>query len=157
MRADAPIISHPEKLSWPQHLTSVAITILAWSLWAYLWLPTLAVVTAVFGMPINQILVVRKPDETSLLLIFLDMLACNFALSSWSTYNYIRYAKGSRRQRSASTSREDVGMAFGVSDPSTLSLLLKGRRLRLHFDDTGFLVDVDPSDAIESELTIERK
>ncbi|MGA2649033.1 MAG: poly-beta-1,6-N-acetyl-D-glucosamine biosynthesis protein PgaD [Terracidiphilus sp.] len=157
MRAERPIISHPEKVSPVQHATSLAITFLAWSLWAYIWLPTLSVISSVFGMPINQILVVRRPDETSLLLIFLVMLACNFAVSIWSSYNYIRYAKGSRRQRSTSTSHEEVGRAFGVSDPSTLSLLLQERSLKLYFDDAGVLVNVDPSDVMDSQLAIGRK
>jgi len=143
MRAEAPIISRPEKQSRLQKLVSLVITILAWLLWAYLWLPTLSVISAVFGMPINQILVVRRPDETSLLLIFLIMLVCNVAVSAWSSYNYVRFAKRSRRRRPNSAPHEEVGKFFGVSDPATLLLLSQGRRLSLYFDDAGRLVKVD--------------
>jgi biofilm PGA synthesis protein PgaD len=147
MRAERPIIFHPEKLSWMQNTASVLITIFAWSLWAYLWLPTLSVAAAVFGMPINQILVVRKSDETSLLLIFVIMLICNVAVSAWSSYNYVRFAKRSRRQTMDSASHEEVGKALGVTDPAMLSLLLRGRQLSLYFDDAGVLSKVEPSSA----------
>jgi poly-beta-1,6-N-acetyl-D-glucosamine biosynthesis protein PgaD len=147
MRAERPIISHPEKQSWLQQTASVVITILAWLLWGYLWLPTLSVVSAVFGMPINQILVVRRSDETSLLLIFVIMFLTNLAVSAWSSYNYVRFAKRSRRFSLSSTSHEDVGKAFGVSDPATLSMMLQGRQLSLYFDDAGFLCNVEPAGA----------
>jgi poly-beta-1,6-N-acetyl-D-glucosamine biosynthesis protein PgaD len=143
MRAEAPIISHPEKQSRLQKLFSLVLTIFAWVVWAYLWLPTLAVISAVFGMPINQILVVRRPDETSLLIIFAIMLTCNVVVSVWSSYNYVRFAKKSRRRRPGSTSHEEVGKAFGIDDPATLSLLSQGRSLSLYFDDAGRLVKVD--------------
>jgi biofilm PGA synthesis protein PgaD len=147
MRAESPIISSPEKQSRLQKFASLAITILAWSLWAYLWLPTLSVISAVFGLPINQILVVRRPDETSLLLIFLIMLASNFVVSVWSSYNYVRFAKRSRRRRPNSASHEEVGKLFGIDDPATLSLLSEGRSLSLYFDDAGRLVKVDGASA----------
>lgn len=157
MRAESPIISRPEKASRVQQATSLAITFFAWSLWAYIWLPTLSVISAVFGMPLNHILVVRKPDEMSLLLIFLVMLACNLTVSTWSSYNYLRFAKRSRRQRPISVPHAEIGKSFGVTDPSTLSLLLQGRSLKLYFDDAGVLIKVDPSDVIDSPLISERK
>jgi hypothetical protein len=65
----------------------VEITILARLLWGYLWLPTLSVVSAVFGVPIIQIPVIRKSGETSLLQIFVIMFITNFAVPAWSSYN----------------------------------------------------------------------
>jgi len=147
MRAEAPIISRPERQSRVQKVASFVMTVFAWLLWAYLWLPTLSVIAAVFGMPINQILVVRRPDEISLLIIFLIMLTCNIVVSAWSSYNYVRFAKGSRRRRPNSASHEEVGKVFGISDAATLSLLLEGRQLSLHFDDSGRLVNVDGAPA----------
>ena len=151
MRAERPIISHPERQSRLQQIVSVLITILAWSLWGYLWLPTLSVISAVFGVPMNQILVVRKSDETSLLLIFAIMFISNLAVSAWSSYNYVRFAKRSRRLSLHFTSHEEVGKAFGVSDPATLSLMLQGRKLSLYFDDAGTLCNVEPSGARDDE------
>jgi biofilm PGA synthesis protein PgaD len=147
MRAEAPIISRPEKQSRIQKLVSLVITVFAWLLWGYLWLPTLSVISAVFGMPINQLLVVKKPDETSLLMIFLIMFACNLVVSTWSSYNYVRFAKKSRRRRTESASHEEVGKLFGIDDPATLSLLSRGRSLSLYFDDAGRLVKVDEPSA----------
>jgi poly-beta-1,6-N-acetyl-D-glucosamine biosynthesis protein PgaD len=151
MRAERPIISHPERQSPIQHFASVTITIVAWSLWGYLWLPALSVVTAVFGLPITYIYVARSSDEISLLLIFVIMLVCNIAVSSWSSYNYIRFARNSRRRSRDTITHEEVGSHFGIKDPATLSLLLQERRLNLHFDRAGALVHAEPLGEMNGE------
>jgi poly-beta-1,6-N-acetyl-D-glucosamine biosynthesis protein PgaD len=143
MRAERPIISHPEKQSHLQKILSVAITALAWATWGYIWLPTLSVISSVLGVSFNTLLVVRKPDETSLILIFIIMLACNFLISSWSSYNFIRFSKRSRRRSTEFVEHSEISAAFGVADASTQSALLCERRLALHFDDAGSLVRVE--------------
>ena len=143
MRAERPIISHPEKQSRLQKLLSTTITIFAWTAWGYIWLPTIAVISSVFGMRFNSFFVVRKPDESSLVLIFLIMLVCNLLVSSWSSYNYIRFAKRSRRRAAGSVEHSQIGTAFGAQDSSTQSMLLRARRMALHFDDAGSLVTVE--------------
>jgi len=143
MRAERPIISHPEKQSRMQKVAAVAITILAWGLWAYLWLPTVAVISSVFGFRFNYLFVVRKPDEHSLVLILLIMLACNLMVSSWSSYNYIRFAKRSRRRDAETVPHDEIGKSFGVSDPAIQAQLLSERRIALHFDDAGGLLRVE--------------
>jgi poly-beta-1,6-N-acetyl-D-glucosamine biosynthesis protein PgaD len=148
MRAERPIISHPERQSSTQKIVSIVITILAWALWGYLWLPTLAVISSVFGFRLNYLFVVRKPDESSLILIFLLMFACNTIVSSWSSYNYIRFAKRSRRRHPKFVAHHDVGKSFGAHDAATQSLLLRERRLALHFDDAGTLVTVEVLDGV---------
>jgi poly-beta-1,6-N-acetyl-D-glucosamine biosynthesis protein PgaD len=143
MRAERPIISNPEKQSRTQKIVSIVITALAWALWGYLWLPALAVISSVFGFRVDYLFVVRKPDESSLILIFLIMLVCNTIVSSWSSYNYIRFAKSSRRRRPKFVTHQEVCKTFGSNDPDTQSQLLRERRLALHFDDAGALVTVE--------------
>jgi biofilm PGA synthesis protein PgaD len=140
MRAERPIISHPERQSLSQRFTTGTLTSIAWALWLYLWLPALSALLWIIGIHLTYLYIVRAPNESSLVLIFLIILGCSVIVSSWSSYNYIRFVGRTRRRGAAPVSHEAVGRLFGVSDPAMLSLLLTERRISLHFDEGGVLV-----------------
>lgn len=148
MRAERPIIAHPEKQTWQQRFTSRTLSGIAWGLWLMLWMPILTTLLWIFGTRVTYIYIVRAPDETSLLLIFFIMFVCNMIVSSWTSYNYIRFVGKTRRCGADPVSHEKVGALFGVTDPETLSLLLHSRILGLNFSEAGVLVRVD---AVEAE------
>jgi biofilm PGA synthesis protein PgaD len=143
MRAERPIISHPEKQSWKQRLTSSTLTGIAWALWLYLWLPALSALLGIAGVRMTYVYVVRAPNKSSLLLIGFIVLTCNIVVSTWSSYNYIRFVGKTRRRAAKTVPHEAVGKYFGITDPATLALLLQERRLNLHFDKGGVLVNVE--------------
>jgi poly-beta-1,6-N-acetyl-D-glucosamine biosynthesis protein PgaD len=156
MRAERPIIVRPERQSWEQRLTSRTLSGMAWGIWLILWMPVISTLLWVFGARVTYVHIIRAPDETSLLLIFLIMFLCNMVVSSWSSYNYIRFARKARRRGAAVVSHEKVGALFGVTDPETLALLLHGRVLGLSFNESGGLigvedVNVDQKQAAEAE------
>jgi poly-beta-1,6-N-acetyl-D-glucosamine biosynthesis protein PgaD len=153
MRAERPIIARPEKQSWQQRITSRTLSGMAWGIWLILWMPVISTFLWVFGARVTYVHIIRAPDETSLLLIFLIMFLCNMVVSSWSSYNYIRFAKKARRRGAAVVSHEKVGAIFGVTDPETLSLLLHGRILGLNFNESGVLIRVDPVEVDEAPAT----
>jgi biofilm PGA synthesis protein PgaD len=154
MRAERPIISRPERQSWEQRLTSRTISGIAWGIWLFLWMPVVSTLLWIVGTRVTYVHIVRAPDETSLLLIFLIMFICNMIVSSWSSYNYIRFAKRTRRRGADPASHEKVGELFGVTDPATLSLLLRGRSLSLHFNEAGILSRVDSAEAGDNQETL---
>jgi poly-beta-1,6-N-acetyl-D-glucosamine biosynthesis protein PgaD len=151
MRAERPIISRPERQSWQQRITSRTLSGMAWGIWLILWMPVISTLLWIFGARVTYVHIIRAPDERSLLLIFLIMFVCNMIVSSWSSYNYIRFAKKGRRRGAPPVSHENVGKLFGVTDPETLSLLLKSRILGLSFNEAGVLVHVDAGEAPEKE------
>jgi poly-beta-1,6-N-acetyl-D-glucosamine biosynthesis protein PgaD len=153
MRAERPIIDRPEKQSWEQRLTSRTLGGIAWGIWLTLWMPVISTLLWIFGTRVTYIYIIRAPDKTSLLLIFLIMFLCNMVVSSWSSYNYIRFAKKTRRRGVDPVSHEEVGALFGVTDPETLSLLLRSRILGLNFNDAGVLVRVDTEEVEEMRST----
>src|SRR5580658_316035 len=124
MRAERPIIVRPERQSWEQRLTSRTLSGMAWGIWLILWMPVTSSLLWVFGARVTYVHIIRAPDERSLLLIFLIMFVCNMIVSSWSSYNYIRFAKKARRRSAALVTHEQVGKLFGITDPETLSLLV---------------------------------
>lgn len=151
MRAERPIIVRPERQSWEQRLTSRTLSGMAWGIWLILWMPVTSSLLWVFGARVTYVHIIRAPDERSLLLIFLIMFLCNMVVSSWSSYNYIRFAKKARRRGAPVVSHQQVGALFGVTDPETLSLLLHSRILGLSFNEAGVLVGVESVQAEESQ------
>jgi len=150
MRAERPIIVHPEKQSWKQRITSGTLGGIAWGIWLLLWMPVITTVLWILGTRVTYIYIIRAPDETSLLLIFVIMFICNMIVSSWTSYNFIRFAKMTRRRGVAPVSHEKVGEVFGVTNPDTLSLLQGSRILGLSFNETGGLVGID---VVEIEIS----
>jgi biofilm PGA synthesis protein PgaD len=144
MRAERPIIYHPERQSPKQRFTTQTLKAIALAIWLYIWIPLLSTILWVMGVHVTYTHLVRAPEHKSWLLILIIMMTCNVVVSSWSIYNYTRFAGKNRRRGSAPVSHETVGKSFGVSDPETLSLLLHERRLNLHFDNAGMLVHVEP-------------
>jgi|HubBroStandDraft_1064217.scaffolds.fasta_scaffold33877_1 poly-beta-1,6-N-acetyl-D-glucosamine biosynthesis protein PgaD len=151
MRAERPIISRPERQSWQQRITSRTLSGMAWGIWLILWMPVISTLLWISGTRITYIYIIRAPDERSLLLIFLIMFVCNMIVSSWSSYNYIRFAKKARRRSAALVTHEQVGKLFGITDPETLSLLVNSRILGLSFNEAGVLIHVDTGGAPEKE------
>jgi biofilm PGA synthesis protein PgaD len=140
MRAERPIVSHPERQSLAQAFTSGSIASIAWALWIFLWLPALSAMFWMLGLHITYTSIVRAPNQSSLLILLLLVLMCNIVVSSWASYNYIRFVGKSRRRGSGAVTHEEVGKFFGVTDPETLSLFLRERRLNLCFGDAAVLV-----------------
>lgn len=139
MRAERPIVSHPERQSLAQQFTSGTIASIAWAIWLSLWLPTLSAIFWMIGLHVTYKSIIRAPNKGSLLIILLLVLMCNTIVSCWASYNYIRFFGKSRRRGSGAVSHEAVGRFFGVTDPETLALLLRERRINLYFGDAGSL------------------
>jgi poly-beta-1,6-N-acetyl-D-glucosamine biosynthesis protein PgaD len=73
------------------------------------------------------------------------------SLVSWAQYNFIRFRGTQRRARSKDVRPDMLATHFGV-DATALSEWLKLRRLVLHHDQHGRLVEVEirPGDATQS-------
>jgi biofilm PGA synthesis protein PgaD len=155
MRALSPfIISHPERQSGVQHTMFSALTLSVWVLWLYLWLPLITTILWMVGIRWAYIQVFKGSRGISLWVIVWILMATSVILGCWSSYNHIRYAKKTQRRRVQTLAKSSIGISFGISS-STLSVLLRERRLNLYFDDAEQLVRVvavsdDPSPSVVS-------
>jgi biofilm PGA synthesis protein PgaD len=140
MLPERPIISRPERQSLGQQITSGTIASIAWAIWLAIWAPFLSVVFWLLGFHITYTSIIRAPNKSSLLFILLLVLVCNIVVSSWASYNYIRFLGKSKRRGSDPVPHKEVGRFFAVTDAATLKLLLRERRINLYFDDAGGLV-----------------
>jgi biofilm PGA synthesis protein PgaD len=152
MRAERPIISHPERQSMAQRFTSGTLTIIAWAIWIYLWLPVLTAGAWIMGVHLTYAQLLKGPTLNTLLFIVLMALLCSIVVAGWASYNYMRFGKRSRRMGSEPIRHEIIGKAFGVTDPETLSSLLQERRINLYFDNAGALTSVEVLQEEPTEL-----
>ena len=150
--AERPIIYHPEWQSTTQRLTSGTLTVIAWTIWMYLWIPFISAVLWVVGIHLVYTQLIQSLSMRSVWFIMLIALMCSIIVASWASYNYMRFAQKTRRRRVEVVPHEIIGKAFGVSDAATLCLLLQERRIELCFDEDGVLVVAEPLGAQSDEI-----
>lgn len=136
------IIFRPERQSNQQHALFGGLTVIIWVLWIYLWLPLITGILWVVGLRWAYFQVFRGARGVSLWVIVWILLAVIVAVAYWSTYNNIRYAGRTQRRRAKAVSKTAIGERFGVGGP-TVSMLMRERRLNLHFNDREELIRVD--------------
>ena len=144
-RAQSPlIIYHPERQSGAQRTLFGALTFTIWLLWFYLWMPLITAILWAVGVHTAYIQVFRGARGVGLESVGVVTVVAISVVIYWSNYNRIRYAESTRRKRAEAVSKAAIGEYFGVSNPATMSLLLKQRRLNLYFDASGQLTGVEP-------------
>ncbi|MHB8390497.1 MAG: poly-beta-1,6-N-acetyl-D-glucosamine biosynthesis protein PgaD, partial [Acidobacteriaceae bacterium] len=138
------IIYYPERQSTARRTLFGALTFTIWLIWFYLWLPLITAILWAVGVRNAYIQVFAGARGVGLESVGVVTLISIVLVCYWSNYNRIRYAKSTRRQRAKTVSKAVIGEKFGVSNPATMSLLLKQRRLILYFDQAGQLTRVEP-------------
>lgn len=150
--AERPIIYHPEWQSTTQRLTSGTLTVIAWTVWMYLWTPFISAVLWVVGIHLVYTQLIQGLSMRSVCFIMLIVLLCSIIVASWASYNYMRFAQKTSRLRVQVVPPQIVGKAFGVSDAAILCLLLQERRIELCFDQDGVLVAAERLGAQSNEM-----
>ena len=154
MRAERPILSYPDRQTLAQRITSGSIASIALGLWTLLWLPVISALLWMLGVHITYRSILRAPNKSSLLIVLSLVFMCNMIVSSWASYNYIRFYGKTRRRGSGVISHEAVGTFFGVNDPETLTLLLTERRINLYFDNAAGLSHAEAFVNEDSDKTL---
>ena len=149
------IIESPQWQDVRQRMLYGSFTVAFWLLWSYLWLPIVGVLGWVVGIGAahyHMIILEGYRGLSALLPLYLLIIASlGGSLVSWAQYNFIRFRGTQRRARSKDVRPDMLATHFGV-DATALSEWLKLRRLVLHHDQHGRLVEVEirPGDATQS-------
>ena len=123
-----------------------SLTISFWLLWSYLWLPLVAVFGWLLGIGVahyHMIILEGYRGVATLLPLYLLIIASlGGSLIAWAQYNLIRYRDSKRRRHSIDVRLEMLATDFAV-DATALSQWINRRRLVLHHDQHGNLVEVE--------------
>jgi len=104
-----PVIVRPERLARQQRALQRAATLLAWSAYAWLWVPLVTLVAWVLGLQAGwDRLYLQRNAVDPFILAALPIIAllCGLLLIGWAEYNRARFTDADRRLR-----RSDVADA----------------------------------------------
>lgn len=117
MKAEAIVIQRPERQSMAQKAVFAAITVAAWLFWVFLWLPLVTLGAWAFGLRNAwlQLHVNRIGDGGDINVVFTCALACALIFTSWSGYNYRRFAGKQKRRGNQPVGVVETAAAIGAS------------------------------------------
>lgn len=142
MRAEAILIQRPERQRPAQRLLFTTATLLAWAVWASLWLPLATLIAWLLGLRISYVeMVVREHNHgmNDLLTMLAIASACALTAAAWAGYNRLRYSHLRRRHRSLPATRTAIASALGVQQV-TATWMYTAPRMVLEFLEDGLIV-----------------
>lgn len=142
MRAQGPLIIHPERQSNVQRFTFSALTAAIWAAWIYLWLPLVTTALWVIGLRFSYMQLFMHGRGFDGRSIVIAAFTCGCVACYWSIYNYLRYGKRGRRKGAPDVTRQAIGEYFGVTNETVLLALSSQRRIELQFDSNGQILSV---------------
>jgi biofilm PGA synthesis protein PgaD len=136
---DRQLIHRPQRQHRAQRTFYGVVTLLAWAIYAYLWLPLLTLVLWVAGVRLSYIeLYLREQRLDAALLVTLPLLllACATLLVGWAEYNRLRFRGRERRLAQVDIDHADVATALSAT-PALGASLLQARSAVLAMDAEG--------------------
>lgn len=143
-----PVLDEPGSVGRPRRLAYSLFTLVAWALWAYLWLPLVSLLAWLFGIQLfrqEMLIPARRGYLVSLGWFFLVVAILGLVYAGWAVYNLKRFRGKDRRRHAPSLTTREVAAFYRIS-PATVESLRAGRRQVLHLDSDGLLEAVDVLD-----------
>lgn len=135
-------VRHPEILYRPdlqpvgQRTLYSMLTVLAWLVWLYLFLPLISLAAWWFGIDLFSRYLLGPEDRSHLLTLlgYAGVVVLSaVAIVAWSFYNLRRYGGLDRRRPVPMVSDEELCRRF-ETDAATLAALRTERRMVLHLE-----------------------
>ena len=141
MKAEAIVIQRPERQRPVQRVLFGFITVIAWVIWASLWLPLLTALAWAIGLgDIYVQLDLGHPLQSSgdLDIVLYSALVCVAIFTSWSAYNHLRFSGKQKRRGNSPVSTAETAKAIGASLDTAL-IMQAQRRSVVQFTEKGFM------------------
>lgn len=138
------VVDRPELQKRPQRVIYSTLTLIAWAVWVYLWLPLVTLVAWYFGLRVflREIVI---PDPRTMMMVGVAYLAVvvvlGGALLVWSRYNVRRFRGNERREDAPPLADSEVREWFEIQ-PEVLERFRSAARMTVHLDDDGQVEDV---------------
>ncbi|HEX7816130.1 poly-beta-1,6-N-acetyl-D-glucosamine biosynthesis protein PgaD [Dyella sp.] len=139
MKADAIMIQRPEHQRPLQRVMFGAITVVAWVIWASLWIPLITALAWTVGLgDVYVQLDLGHPlhGGGDLDIVLVDAVACVSLFCSWSGYNHLRFAGKEKRRGNKPVTVEQVARGIGAST-ITAKTMQGQRRSVVYVSDDG--------------------
>jgi biofilm PGA synthesis protein PgaD len=130
------ILYRPELQSAGQRTLYSVLTLLAWTVWLYLFVPLLSLLAWWFGIEAFSLYLLEPADRSDLLtlLTYAGVVVLSaLVIVAWSIYNLRRYGGLDRRKPIPPVSDEELRAHHDI-DARTLAALRTQRRVVLHLE-----------------------
>jgi biofilm PGA synthesis protein PgaD len=130
------ILYRPELQSAGQRTLYSVLTLIAWTVWLYLFVPLLSLFAWWFGIEAFSLYLLEPADRSDLLtlLTYAGVVVLSaVVIVAWSIYNLRRYGGLDRRKPIPPVSDEELRARHDI-DAATLAALREQRRVVLHLD-----------------------
>jgi len=149
------LIIYEPSLQSPFHKYSYGFcTVIAWALWAYLWLPLISLIGWLFGIRVFYRHMVELGGWTwfaEMLTFYLIVIgSISGALILWALYNQTRFRGKDRRGARAPATEVEMGSFFGI-DVGTLRRAQRSRRMTVLFDKDARIREIRWDDGLEDQ------
>ncbi|AWH54383.1 poly-beta-1,6-N-acetyl-D-glucosamine biosynthesis protein PgaD [Stenotrophomonas sp. ESTM1D_MKCIP4_1] len=125
-----PVIVRPERLARQQRFLQRAATLLAWSAYAWLWVPLITLIAWLVGLRAGweRLFLLRNAvDPFFLAALPIIALFCGLLLIGWAEYNRARFADADDRQRRSDVA--DAAVRARLQAPAQVMHTLRRHRV----------------------------
>jgi biofilm PGA synthesis protein PgaD len=137
MKAEGFVIQNERRRTPAQRALWSLVTLIAWMLWLYLWLPLITLIAWLAGLRTAWVELSAESyahQTSDLLAILGHALVCGLVFAGWAYYNQARFAhRTRRRQGPAAVVLIEEAMALDV-DPHEAQAMRGQRHSTLVFD-----------------------
>lgn len=147
------IFDRPELQARRHRWVYSTLTLIAWVIWMYLWLPVITLVAWYFGVRtfLREVVIPDPGTVLAIGLIYLLVVAIlGVILIGWSRYNLGRFGGKDRRKEPRDVSDAEVAEHFGIEE-GTLGELRSGRAVTLSHSSEGSVEGIMVGDSTRAE------
>ncbi len=154
------IFDRPELQARRHRLVYSTLTLIAWVIWMYLWLPVVTLVAWYLGVRVFVREIVIPDPQTILAVVLaylLVVLVFAVVLVGWSQYNLRRFGGKDRRRFPAPLADAELADWFGIP-PERLAQMRGLGRMRIEHDEEGAPIAVrGPGNSAVAEGKAQKK
>jgi biofilm PGA synthesis protein PgaD len=143
------IINRPDLLSRRKRAMFSGITLIAWVVWFYLFLPLISAVAWWAGAELFASYMLDPDERTylmTLLFYVIGIATAGLVIFSWSRYNQLRFQGHDRRAPMPAVTDAMIQARFRV-DAESLHQIHNSQIMRLHLDDDGLITAINTTRA----------
>ncbi len=138
------IINRPDLLSFHRRAMFSGITLFAWVLWFYLFLPLVSAIAWWAGAELFASYMLDPHERTYLITLMfyvIVIVVAGLVIFAWSRYNQLRFQGHDRREATPSVSDTMIQARFGL-DAESLRQIHHSQIMRFELDDKGRIISL---------------
>lgn len=138
------IIYRPDLQSVRRRHVYAGVSVVAWLVWLYLFVPLLTLIVWAFGVHRFDSYLLESPANSAHVFLVYGaiIVAAGMAFLLWATYNLVRFRQGDRRAAPEAVTANETAAYFGLREDQ-LGALRTLQVVWVHHDESGAISRVN--------------